>query len=286
MVLALLVTPALAIDVPPLRGHVNDLAGALPPERAASLEQELVRFEAETSHQIVLLTVPSLEGEPIESYAMRVAEAWKPGRKGIDDGILIVIAPSDRMARVEVGYGLEGAVPDAVANRILQETMFPRFREGRLSEGIEAGVSALMQATRHEAAGSVARPRAQPERRSEPDPISTLVLAVVLGSLAGAPLRRGHARPAGALIAGAVAGTLAWLMVASLAVSVLAGVLGVALGWFGPAAGAGLTRSRYGYGRGGFGSGGWGGGFGGSAGGGGFSGGGGSFGGGGASGRW
>ena len=278
----LLAAPAFAAGVPPLRGRVNDLAGMLEPDRAAALEQKLARYEADTSHQIVLLAVPSLDGEPIETFSMRVAEAWRPGRKGADDGILVVIAPNDRAARVEVGYGLEGAVPDAVANRILKDTMFPLLREGRMADGVEAGVDALMDAARGEATPEPQRARGGAARRGAPDPVSVLVFSVVLGSLAAAPLRRGSARPVSALVGGGVAGALVWFVLASAVMTALAAGLGAVLGLLGPAAGGGLPRSRYGYGRRGFGSGGWGGGFGG----GGFSGGGGGFGGGGASGRW
>ncbi len=282
--LLLLASAALALEVPPLRGRVNDLAGLLPAERAAALEQTLARFEAETSHQVVLLTLPSLEGEPIESFSLRVAEAWKPGHRGLDDGILVVIAPEDRTARVEVGYGLEGAVPDAVANRVLKDTMFPLFREERMADGVEAGISALMAAARGEVVPADRRLRVAPGGGT--DPVSILVFASLLGALAGAPFRRGSARPVGALLGGGVAGGLTFLLLASLGLAALAALIGAVLGFVGPGAGGGLARSRYGYGRGGFGSGGWGGGFSSGGSGCGFSGGGGGFGGGGASGRW
>lgn len=272
-------TGVLALGVPPLAGRVNDLAGLLPPGRARALDEKLARFEAETSHQVVLLTVPSLEGEPIEAFSMRVAEAWKPGQEGRDNGLLVVVAPQERTARVEVGYGLEGAVPDAVASRVLQQRMFPLFREGRMADGVEAGVDALLSAARGEALPDA--PASRDPSVVHADPAAQLALAVLGGALAGAPFRR-KARPLGALVGAGVAGALAWLL---LAVPVLAGVaafLGGVFGFVGPGAGGGLPRHRYGYGRKGFGSGGWGGGFGG----GGFSGGGGGFGGGGASGRW
>ena len=263
---------------------MNDLAGLLSPAQARELEAKLARFESETSHQIVLLTIPSLEGDPVEDFAMRVAEAWKPGQKGVDDGILVVIAPKDRTARVEVGYGLEGAVPDAVANRVLQQRMFPLFREGRMAEGVEAGMDALLAAARGEVVPAVPRPGDPSEVHA--DPVAILVLSVLLGTFAGAPFRR-RARPLGALAGGGVAGAVAFVLLASAGFAALAALLGGFFGFAGPAVGGGLPRHRYGYGRKGFGSGGWGGGFGGgSSGGGGFSGGGGGFGGGGASGRW
>ncbi len=279
----LLAAAAPGLDVPPLRGRVNDLAGLLPPERAAALEQKLAAYEAETSHQIVLLTVPSLEGEDVDGYSMRVAEAWKPGRKGLDNGILVVIAPNDRTARVEVGYGLEGVVPDVVANRVLRDTMFPLFRAGRMADGVEAGVDALQRAARGEVIPAPSRPRDATEVHA--DPVGILILSVLLGLVAGAPLR-GRARPLAALAGGGVAAAVSWFLLGALAVSLLAAGLGAFFGFAGPGAGGMPSRQRYGYGRGGFGSGGWRGGFGGGGGGGGFSGGGGGFGGGGASGRW
>ncbi len=275
----LLTATAFALDVPPLGGRVNDLAGLLPRDRAEALERRLADFERETSHQIVLLTVPSLDGEPIEDFSLRVAEAWKPGQGGADNGILVVIAPADRTARVEVGYGLEGAVPDVAANRILQDEMFPLFLQGRMADGVERGVAALIDAAK----GEVPATR---ERRSpvahDSDPVSSLLFAALVGGLAGSPLRRGRARPAGALLGGGIAGGVAFWMLTSLPAAGVAALLGAVLALVGPGAGGRAARSRYGYGRRGFGSGGWGGGFGG----GGFSGGGGSFGGGGASGRW
>lgn len=285
--LVVLATVALALDVPPLRGRVNDLAGLLPPDRAAALEQKLARFETETSHEIVLLTVPSLEGDPIEDFSLRVAEGWTLGQKDLDNGLLVVIAPQDRSARVEVGYGLEGVVPDVVANRVLQDRMYPIFREGRMADGVEAGLDALMSAARAEAVPRERRPREDaPGGAADVDPLSVLILAAILGTLAGSPFRRGRARALGALVGGGVAGGLAWLVLASVGLAVLAALFGAVFGFVGPGVGGGLPRNRYGYGRGGFGSGGWGGGFGGGGRGGGFGGGGGAFGGGGASGRW
>jgi uncharacterized protein len=279
---------AFALDVPPLRGRVNDLAGMLSPQQAAALEDELARFEAETSHQIALLTVPSLGGDPIEDFSLRVAESWKLGQKKLDNGMLVVIAPNDRTARVEVGYGLEGVVPDAVANRVLQQKMIPLFREGRMADGVLAGLRALMAAARGEVVPMQERAPGEHRSSSERDPIGTLIFAAILGTFAGAPFRRGRAKPLGALVGGGVAGGLTWFLLASLGFAAVAAVLGAVLGLLGPGAGGGLPRNRYGYGRGGFGSGGWGGGFGGGggSGGGGFSGGGGGFGGGGATGRW
>lgn len=258
---------------------MNDLAGALPRERAEALERRLEDFERKTSHQIVLLTVPTLEGEPIEDFSLRVAETWKPGQRDADNGILVVIVPGDRTARVEVGYGLEGAVPDVLANRILHDEMFPHFRQGRIADGIDAGIAALVAAATGEAAAGASR--GSPWTRDS-DPVSVLLFAALVGGFAGSPLRRGRARPVGALVGGSIAAGVTWWLLASPLATGVAALLGAVFAFTGPGAVGRRSRSGYGHGVRGFGSGGWGGGLGG----GGFSGGGGGFGGGGASGRW
>jgi uncharacterized protein len=272
--------------VPPLRARVNDLAGLLPPERQAQLEARLARYEEETSHQIVLLTVPSLQGDPIEDFSIRVADAWKIGHKGLDNGIIIVFARDERTARIEVGRGLEGVVPDVVASRILRDRMIPLFRAGRVPDGFDAGIDALMAAARGEEIPEARRPRPDAHREGE-GPLGLIVMWALLGGFLAAPFRRGRLRPVGALFAGGVAGGLTYLIVASTFWAAMAALLGALFGWISPAS-APLRPGRPGYGGwggglgGGFGSGG--GGFGG--GGGGFGGGGGGFGGGGASGSW
>jgi uncharacterized protein len=221
-----------------------------------------------------VLTVASLEGEPIEAFALRAAEAWQLGHKGLDNGILLLVAAQDRQARIEVGYGLEGVVPDAVAKRVLEDVMFPRFRAGDPSGGIEAGVEALMRAARGEEIPLERRPA----RRGVPheDPISVLGFAAMFGAMFGAPFRR--ARLLGALLGGAVASGITWWLLGRVAWALLAFALGAALG------AAGLVSRGRGRRSGVFVPGGFGGRGGGFRGG--FGGGGGGFGGGGASGRW
>jgi uncharacterized protein len=250
---------------------VNDLADAIPPAPEARLEEKLARLEAETSHQIAVLTVPTLAGEPIESFALRVAEAWQLGQKGVDNGILVAVAVQDRRARIEVGYGLEGVVPDVIAKRTLEDVMFPRFRDGDFAGGIEAGADALIAAARGEV---VERPPARPGSPHE-DPITLVLFSALFGVLGSAPLRR--VRPLRALLGGALAGAIAWWILESVGWTAAAFAVGFLLGWILPAA-VGSGRSRRGgpiFAPGGFG--GRGGGFGG---------GGGRFGGGGASGGW
>lgn len=261
--------------MPPLSGRVNDLAGLLSESQRSALEARLARFEQKTSHQIVVLTVPSLGGEPIETYSMRVVEAWKIGHKGLDNGALLLVAPTEHRVRIEVGYGLEGVVPDVIAKRIIEDVMVPRFRAGDFPGGIAAGSEALM----HAAAGEQIPPERRPRARAQPGPdaVHGVLFAAVLAGFVGALLGRRRL-----LLGAGMAGVLG----AGFAYALLRTAL---------AAGAGLVLAAVlslffggGGGRRGFGPGGWyGGGFGGGGfGGGGFSGGGGGFGGGGASGSW
>ena len=268
---------------------MNDLAGVFTSDRARALEGRLRAVEEETSHQIVVLTVPSLAGEAIEQFSFRVAESWALGHEGIDNGMLVVVSPTDRRAHIEVGYGLEGAVPDVVAARVLRERMVPRFRQGDTAGGIEAGVDALAAATRGEVVAAPAGRRGA--RRG--DTFQTVVmLSGVLGALVGWPLRsarRGRSgQLLGALVGGGVAALITALFLRSLPMALLAFPVGAALalllgsGYLGwgrrPRLGRHSSGGFGGWGRGGFGGGGFGGG--------GFSGGGGRFGGGGASGSW
>ena len=140
-----------ALDVPPLSARVNDTAGMLSPAAAAALEAKLADYETATTNQLVLLTVPSLKGDILESFSVRVAEAWKIGRKRVDNGVIVVIIKDERKIRIEVGYGLEGSLTDAVSSRIISETIGPRFRGGDFEGGIAAGFEALMQAAEHPA---------------------------------------------------------------------------------------------------------------------------------------
>jgi uncharacterized protein len=267
-----------------LRARVTDGAGLLPPAAEARLESALADLERETSHQIAVLTVPGLEGEPIESFALRVAERAELGQRGLDNGILFVVALRERRARIEVGYGLEGVVPDAVAKRVLEETVFPHFRAGDMAAGIEAGALALASAARGELVPAERRPRAPGGGAPTIlDPLAAVGFAVLLCSLLALPLRARRQRALAAALAGGASALVTWILLASLALALLAGLLGAFFGALGPDAG-GRRRGRGR--RGGFfapGAGGFGGGFGR---GGGFSGGGGRFGGGGASGSW
>lgn len=141
------------LPVPFLSGRVVDQAGIVPPESRARIEQKLAAYEAETGHQVAVLTVPGLGGEAIEGYALRVAESWQLGREGVDDGVLFLVAPEDRRMRIEVGYGLEPVLTDLESSVILDSIVAPRFRAGDYGGGIEAGVDAIVAALRGEEVG-------------------------------------------------------------------------------------------------------------------------------------
>ncbi|HYJ19252.1 MAG TPA: TPM domain-containing protein [Burkholderiales bacterium] len=263
--------------VPALTGRVVDVTGTLTAGQKGDLEAKLAGFEQRKGSQIAVLIVGTTFPEPIEAYSIRVAEAWKIGRKAVDDGVLVVIARSDRAMRLEVGYGLEGAVPDAVAKRLIEESFTPRFREDDIYEGLNQGVDQLIRVIDGEPLPAPAQSVSGPVVRSiETYFVLFLVIVFAVGGVLRAVLGR---FPAAALI-GAGTGAIAWFTAAPIFIAVLIGIVGFFLTLLGGGTG-GLPRG----GRGGWGGGGGfgGGGFGG---GGGFSGGGGGFGGGGASGRW
>ncbi len=147
-----------AQEVPFLAGPVTDLAEMLSDSDARGIEQQIRSFEAETGSQIAVLTIPSLEGYAIEDYSIKVAETWRLGREGIDDGVLLLIARDERRMRLEVGYGLEPALTDARARRILDHVITPRFRSGDFGGGVEDGVNAVMATIRGEVPAPVAGP--------------------------------------------------------------------------------------------------------------------------------
>ena len=141
---AALALPSAALDVPFLSGRVNDEARLLDAASTQELDATLKAYEAKSGRQIVVLTINSLEGDALEDYAIKVARAWKLGRKGQNDGILILVAKDDHKARIEVGYGLEGTLPDALAGRIIRDEMVPRFRRGDYPGGIKGAVGAVI----------------------------------------------------------------------------------------------------------------------------------------------
>src|SRR5882762_1528996 len=133
------------VAVPPLRAHVTDLTGTLSAPQIQDLESRLGAFERGKGSQIAVLMLPSTQPETIEEYSIRVADAWKIGRARVDDGVILIVAKNDRKLRVEVGRGLEGAIPDAVAKRVVSDVIAPHFRSGDFYGGVAAGTGALMK---------------------------------------------------------------------------------------------------------------------------------------------
>jgi uncharacterized protein len=278
--LALLVCWAFAaaadVAVPPLSGRVVDQTGTLSAGDISSLTQTLGSLELRKGSQIAVLIVPTTEPETIEQYSIRVAEAWKIGRKKIDDGALLVVAKNDRKLRIEVGYGLEGALTDVTSRRIIDEIIVPKFRSGDFAGGISAGVNRIVAVVDGEPLPTPPSPRQNPDLLSHIDPTNPFILfgLIVVGGI----LRSVLGRLIGSAATGGVVGALAWFVAGSLGVSLILGVVAFLLTMFFE------TVATSG--------GSWSGGGGSFSGGssssdsGGFSGGGGSFGGGGASGSW
>jgi uncharacterized protein len=261
------------VAVPPLSGRVVDQTGTLSSGDVDSLTQALKNLEARKGSQVAVLIVPTTAPETIEQFSIRVAEAWKIGRKKIDDSALLVIAKGDRKLRIEVGYGLEGALNDATAKRIIDEIITPRFRNGDFAGGISAGVDRIIGVIDGE---PLPAPRQQqgPSLLSHIDPLNPFIIFGIF--IVGAILRAILGRLIGSAATGGVVGMLAWLIAGSLAASIIAGGIAFIFTMFGES----IASSNGGHGN-------WsgsGGSF--SSDSGGFSGGGGSFGGGGASGSW
>ena len=283
LALLLVAAPALAQQpVPPRAARVTDLTSTLPANTRAALDRKLAAFEARKGSQIAVLLVATTAPESIEQYSLRVAEAWKLGRAGIDDGVLLLVAVQDRRARFEVGYGLEGPVPDALARRIIAEQLAPKFRDGDFAGGIDAGLDALIGLVDGE-------PLPAPSARAPSvDPWHALPVLIFLAAVLAPVFRRMFGTLFGSVALGTGAGVVVWLISSVIFGSVLVGGLVFVFALAGIGGGGGRWASRggpFGGMPGGFGGFRGGGGFGGG-GGGGFSGGGGRFGGGGASGGW
>ena len=274
--------------IPALTSHVVDTTGLLDASQQAALEAKLAALEKAKGSQVVVLIVPTVQPEDISSYANRVGNAWKIGRKNVGDGVLFVVAFKDRQMRIEVAKTLEGAIPDLAAKQIITNAVTPRFKTGDYAGGISAGVDQLTARINGEALPEVSS--TANGSGNLPGGFDWMDLAVFLFfavPIGGAIAKSIFGQKLGSLITGGAVGTLAFVLTTSLIVAGLAGVVALLFALFSGLSGASRGRSG-GLGRGGFGGGGFGGGgFSGGGGGGGFSsGGGGDFGGGGASGSW
>jgi uncharacterized protein len=265
------------VAVPPLSGRVVDQTGTLSSSDIASLTQKLKDLETRKGSQVAVLIVPTTQPEAIEQFSIRAAEAWKIGRRKIDDGALLVVAKDDRKLRIEVGYGLEGSLTDATAGRIINEVIVPKFRNGDFAGGISAGVDRIIAVIDGEKLPAPVSRGQESDWASNLDLTNPLWLFVLI--IIGGILRSVLGRLMGAFATSGVVGLLAWLVAGSLAASLILGLIAFVLTMFGET----IVSSG---GRGGYLGGGWVGGGGGSGDSGGFSGGGGGFGGGGASGSW
>ena len=270
------------IAVPTLSARVTDLTGTLTAAQQTALESKLAAFESAKGSQLAVLIVPTTQPEEIEQYSIRVTDAWKLGRKGVDDGALLLVAKDDHRVRIEVGRGLEGVLTDALTNRIIDETVKPAFRQGDFYGGIDAALDQMMKLVQGEPLPPPPQGW-QGARRSHGGGglLLPLLFAVLVGS---ALLRSIFGRTLGSVLTGAGAGLLVWIAGYALVLAGLAALAGFVFTLLG-GLGRGSGWSSGGFG--GFGGGLGGGGFGGGGfGGGGFSGGGGGFAGGGASGSW
>ncbi|MEA4854884.1 MAG: TPM domain-containing protein [Solidesulfovibrio sp.] len=257
--------------MPKLTGRVVDNAHLLSPQAASALDARLAEFERTDSTQVVVLTIPSLEGESLEEYAIKVAQAWGIGQKGRDNGALLLVAKGDRKVRIEVGYGLEGRLTDALSGRIIDYAIVPSFKAGKFDAGIENGVSAIIEAVRGEYKADPGS-GGQGSHNDDNAFFGLFILAILLTAFLSRLPALARAGIAGVVLPGAGA-----LFGLGLGLLVLLCLAGVVLGLVGPAL---FSSGRGGGGGFYFGGGSSGGG------GGGFSGGGGSFGGGGSSGSW
>jgi uncharacterized protein len=260
--------------IPPLQARVTDLTGTLSAPERAALESKLADWEARTTNQLAILILPTTRPEPIEAYGIRVAEAWRIGQKGKDNGALLLVAKDDKQVRIEVGYGLEGVLTDVTSHRIITETIAPQFKQGQFAAGLQAGVDRIISVVSEGKPLPPAQPRQGAPAHGFDIGTLALILLVAVPAI-GAILRSVLGNVGGSVAGAGVVGAAAWFFAGSLLIAGIAGVV------------AFIVISFSAFGRGGPGvwiPGGGGGGFGG--GGGGFSGGGGGFGGGGASGGW
>lgn len=263
-ILALLFASAAAapdeVAVPPLKARITDLTGTLNSGQLASLESELRAFEQRKGSQIAVLILASTQPETIEQYAMRVAERWKIGRAKVDDGVILIIAKNDQRLRIEVGYGLEGAIPDVVAKRVIREVISPHLLANDFYGGIRGGAQTLMKLIE----GEKLPPAARAQGSTIDDYQSLLIVLLIVVVVAGGVLKAILGRVLGSAATGVAAGFIAWAIAGALGAALIAGIVGFFMalmgggrGHFPGGFGGGLGSGGGGFGGGGA-SGGWG----------------------------
>ena len=274
--------------VPALTARVIDQTGTLDAAQRSGLETKLAAFEQRKGSQIVVLMVPTTQPEDIASYAQRVGDAWKIGRKGVGDGLLVIVAKDDRQMRIATAKTLEGAVPDLAASRIIDEEMKPRFRNNDFAGGLNAAVDRLIGLVDGEPLPEPSRNTGNASGGRGDFDWENLAIFLFVGVFVGAPIVRAVlGKKLGSVLMGGGIGVVAFFLTTSMAIAVIAGLVALVISFLSgavrPGGGGGGGWSS----GGGWGGGGWGGGSSGGGGGGGFSsGGGGNFGGGGSSGSW
>jgi len=267
------------VEIPKLERRVTDLTDTLNVEQAQALENKLAAFEAKKGSQIAVLIIPTTQPENIDEFGIKVADLWQNGRKGVDDGLILIVAKNDRKLRLEVGYGLEGVIPDAVTRRIREETINPYFKNGDFYAGINAGVDQIIGLIEGE---QLPPPKAIQQNNSQQDE-GGFIFLLFGGLFAGSMLSSLFGRTTGGLIAGIGSGALAYFLLGFGIGAIIIGIIIFFLTSAHSSGGGGGWSNGGGYGGYYGGGGSWGGG---SSSGGSWSGGGGGFGGGGSSGSW
>jgi len=253
-------TVVYALDFPEPVGYISDFANILSPETRQTLEQQLAQLEKDSTIEIAVVTVESLEGMTVEDYAVRLFEDWQIGKKAKDNGVLFLIAPNEQKTKIEVGYGLEPVLPDAKAGRILDEFVIPAFKEGNYDQGVSDGVAAIIKAVQGEAV-DLSEERTTANENGNGVWILFVIGAIFLSYLSSFLARSKRWWPGG--IIGAILGLVLGIYLASLAFKTLAvvglGLLGLLFDFilsknYKERRGKGLPTSWWGSGGGFFGS--------------------------------
>ncbi len=246
-----LAVQSLALDVPDLKGRINDYANLLSPATEASLESVLKSLESSDSTQIVVLTIDSLRGDSLEQLSLRVVEDWKIGQQGLDNGVLLLVARDDRKIRIEVGYGLEGTLTDMTAGRIIRNVISPRFKQGDFNQGIIDGIGAIVAAVRGEFTADAGGTGTSSNRA---DPGGLLTSLIFIFFIFGSLLRRTKigAAAAGSILAPLLGFLLFGITGLALLILIPVGAIGglVAATLAGSAGGAVSRTGHGGYGGG------------------------------------